>query len=315
MQQKIVILDGHTLNPGDLDWSPLQELGKVEIYDRTGPEDLIQRALGAEILLTNKTPLSATALASLPALRYIGVLATGYNVVDVAAARAKEIPVTNVPGYGTPSVAQHVWALILELCNHVGQHSAAVRVGDWTRSPDFCFTLAPLRELQGLTLGIFGYGAIGKAVAAVGHAFGMKVQVHTRTPQPEVHHVSLDELLATSDLISLHCPLTEATQGVINAERLRQMKSSALLINTSRGPLIVESDLAKALSEGVIAGAGLDVLSVEPPSSSNPLINAPNCLITPHLAWATKAARQRLLDVVVTNVVAYQAGDLQHVVN
>ncbi len=313
--QRIVILDGFTLNPGDLDWSPLQALGSVEIHDRTGPTEIIQRAAGAEILLTNKTPVTAATLAALPELRFIGVLATGYNVVDIAAARTQGIPVSNVPGYGAASVAQLVWSLILELCNHVGVHGQAVRAGEWSRCPDFSFTMAPLRELQGMTLGIIGYGAIGKAVAAVGSAFGMAVQVHTRTPQPDVKHVSLDELLATSDIISLHCPLTETTQGLINAERLRQMKPSALLINTGRGPLIVESDLAEALSAGVIAGAGLDVLSVEPPAPGNPLINAPNCLITPHLGWATKAARQRLLGAVVANVAAFQAGASKNVVN
>ena len=315
MQPKIVILDGHTLNPGDLDWAPLQALGDLQIHERTSPTEAVERARGAQILLTNKTILSADAINSLPELKYIGVLATGYNVVDSAAARAQNIPVTNVPGYSTHSVAQLVWALILELCQHVGKHAAAVRDGQWERGPDFSFVLTPLQEIHGQTLGIIGYGAIGKAVAAVAEAFGMKVLVHTRTPQPGVDQVPLETLLAQSDIVSLHCPLTDATKGIINAARLRQMKSTAFLINTSRGPLVVEEDLAAALKDGVIAGAGLDVLSVEPPPPGNPLLQAPRCIITPHLAWATKAARQRLLAAVVENVSRFLDGQPQNVVN
>ncbi len=313
MSPRIVILDGATLNPGDLDWQPLRALGTLEVHERTCPADVLARAAGAQILLTNKVLLNAATLAALPHLQAIGVLATGFNVVDTVAARARGIPVSNVPGYGTASVAQHVWALILELCNRVGDHTAAVRSGAWTVCPDFCFTLQPLVELSGLTLGIIGYGAIGQAVAAVGRAFGMNVIIHSRTPQPGL--VTLEELLHQSDIISLHCPLTEATHGLINAERLAIMKRTALLINTSRGPLIDEPALAAALTQGTIAGAALDVLSLEPPHAANPLLAAPHCLITPHLAWATRAARQRLLDAVVTNVQAFINGAPIHVVN
>jgi glycerate dehydrogenase len=312
---QIVVLDGHTLNPGDLDWSPLERCGSLRVYDRTSPSQVLERAASADILLTNKTPLTAAMIAELPQLRYIGVLATGYNVVDVTAAKLRGIPVTNVPGYSTASVAQHVWALILELANQVAAHATAVRAGAWAACPDFSFTLNPLPELAGKTLGIIGYGEIGQAVAKIGAAFGMEIITSTRTPRPGVRCVSVSELAAQSDIISLHCPLTESTSGMVNQDFLRQMKSSALLINTGRGPLIVEYDLAEALNAGTIAGAGLDVLSTEPPDAENPLLTAKNCRITPHLAWASVAARTRLLNQVATNLQAFLSGSPIHVVN
>lgn len=312
---KIVILDGYTLNPGDLDWSPLACLGDLSVHDRTARSEILLRATGAEIVLTNKTPLAEETLQALPGLRYVGVLATGYNVVDVAAAKSRGIVVTNVPGYGTASVAQHVWALILELVNHVGRHAASVAEGGWTRCPDFCYWTSPLTELSEKKLGVVGLGAIGRAVAEIGRAFGMEIIAHTRTPRPGVEQVSLDDLFRRADLISLHCPLTEETKGLVNSRRLSSMKPTALLINTGRGPLVVESDLAEALNSGIIAGAGLDVLGVEPPNADNPLLTAKNCLITPHQAWATQAARQRLLDIAAANIRGFLAGRLQNVVN
>lgn len=311
----IVVLDSHTLNPGDLSWDALRALSPCTLHDRTAAAEIVPRLRGATIALTNKVPLRAETLAQLPDLRYIGVLATGYNVVDTAAARARGIPVTNIPAYGTRSVAQHTLALILELANGVGHHAATVRAGRWATSPDWCYWDRPLTELDGLTLGLIGYGRIGRAVAALARAFGLKVIVHTRTPVPDAENVSLEDLLRRSDLVSLHCPLTPENQGLINAARLALMKPTAFLINTSRGPLIVEADLARALAEKRIAGAALDVLSAEPPPADNPLLAAPNCVITPHLAWATRAARQRLMTVAVANVRAFLAGTPQNVVN
>lgn len=314
---RIVVLDGYALNPGDLSWESLARLGDCVIHDRTAAADIVARATGATAVLTNKTPLTATTLAALPELRYVGVLATGHNVVDSAAARARGIPVTNVPTYGTRSVAQHVFALILEHTQHVGLHAAAVREGRWTRSADFCFWDTPLVELDGLTLGIVGYGRIGQAVARIGAAFGMRVVTHSRRPVPsgEVENVPLDEVFRRSDFLSLHCPLTAETQGLVNAERLGLMRPSAVIVNTGRGPLIVEADLAAALHAGRIGGALLDVLSVEPPRPDNPLLTAPRCLITPHQAWGTRAARARLLAVAVDNVRAWLAGTPTNVVN
>jgi len=316
---KIVVLDGHTLNPGDLSWAPLEALGQVTLYDRTRPEDIILRAEDAEVILTNKTPLDRATLQRLPNLRYIGVLATGHNVVDAAAARAQGVLVTNVPNYGTRSVAQQVFALLLELTQRTGAHAAAVRAGRWSTCPDFCFWDHPLVELDRLTLGVVGFGRIGQATATLAAAFGMSVLATTRQATPEpipgVRHVDLETLLAESDVVSLHCPLTPATTGLINAARLARMKPSAYLINTSRGPLIQEADLAEALNADRLAGAGLDVLSVEPPHPDNPLLTAKNCLITPHIAWATLAARSRLLDVAIKNVIAFLQGKPIHVVN
>lgn len=308
---RIVVLDGYTLNPGDLSWSALEALGPLTVHDRTPPADIVARAAGAPIVLTNKTPLSAATLAQLPDLRFIGVLATGYNVVDVAAARARGVPVSNVPAYGTRSVAQHVFALLLELTQHVGHHAASVRDGRWAQCPDFTYWETPLLELDGLTLGLVGAGRIGQAVAELGRAFGLRVQFATRRGG----RAELEQVLRTSDVVSLHCPLTDDTRGLINAATLALMKPTAFLINTSRGPLIDEPALAAALNSGQLAGAGLDVLSTEPPPAGHPLFSARNCLITPHLAWATTAARRRLMQVAVDNVRAFLAGTPQNVVN
>jgi len=313
---KIVVLDGYAANPGDLDWAPLAGLGTLTVYERTPAALTVERAAGAQALLTNKVVLGAAELAALPELRYIGVLATGYNVVDTAAAGARGIVVTNVPAYSTPSVAQHVLALLLELTRGAGRHAALVRAGRWSAAPDFCFWEGPQVELAGLTIGLVGFGAIGQAVARIALAFGMRVLVQTRRPDPtawpEVAFVDRDQLFSTADVVSLHCPLSEETRAMVNAARLAQMKPTAYLINTGRGPLVDEAALAAALHSGQIAGAGLDVLSQEPPPATNPLLAAPNCVITPHLAWATAAARQRLMDVAIDNVRAFLAGRAQN---
>lgn len=316
----IVVLDGYTLNPGDLSWKGLEELGRTVIYDRTAPDDIVERAAEADTILTNKTPLSAEVLARLPKLRYIGVLATGYNIVDTEAARERGIPVTNVPTYGTHSVVQFVFALLLELCHRVQLHSDAVHAGEWTRSVDFCFTRSPLVELAGKTIGLIGLGRIGSQTAQVARAFGMRVLAsgsgRTAPPKVEgVEWVELDELLKQSDVVSLHCPLTPATEKLLQAERISLMKPTAFLINTSRGPLIDEQALADALNEGRIAGAALDVLSTEPPKADNPLLGARNCLITPHIAWATQEARARLMETAVDNVRHFLAGEIVNTVN
>ncbi|HEX8235231.1 MAG TPA: D-2-hydroxyacid dehydrogenase [Abditibacteriaceae bacterium] len=314
---RIVVLDGHTLNPGDLSWSALQALGDCIIYDRTCESEVVTRAAEAQVVLTNKTVVTGAAMRALPQLRYIGVLATGYNVVDTEAARERHILVTNVPAYGTASVAQATFALLLELVNAVGHHDLSVHQGRWTSCPDFSYSEKPLVELAGLKLGIIGLGTIGQAVAHIAQAFGMEVLAHSRTPRdvPQIHFVDLKTLLTTSDIISLHCPLTPDTREIINTSRLRQMKPSGFLLNTSRGPLIDERALAHALNHDHIAGAGLDVLSVEPPTADNPLLQAKNCIITPHIAWATRAARQRLLDTAVANLLAFQQGQATNVVN
>lgn len=314
----IVVLDGYTLNPGDLSWDGLRQLGTCEIYDRSAPGEVAARAGRAEIVLTNKVVLDRATLAGLPALRYIGVLATGFNVVDTQAARERGIPVTNVPEYGTRSVAQMVFAHILELAQHVGAHDRAVREGRWAGSVDFCFWDHPLVELDGLTIGIVGFGRIGRAVAELARAYGMHVLAHDVAGTPAdrgVRFVDLDTLFRESDVVSLHCPLTPGTTGLVNAARLGLMKKSAFLINTSRGPLVVEADLAEALNEGRIAGAGIDVLAAEPPRPDNPLLRAARCHITPHIAWATHAARTRLMRTVVDNIAAFQEGRPQNVVN
>jgi len=320
---KIVVLDGYTLNPGDLDWQGLEALGEVTVHDRTPKELVLERAAGAEVLLTNKVVLGREEMERLPQLRYIGVTATGYNVVDTAAARQRGIAVTNVPAYSTASVAQMVFALLLELTQQVGHHAARVREGGWSASPDFCFWERPLVELDGLTMGVVGFGAIGRRVAALARAFGMEVLVHTGHPEKyrgtaegeTVRFVGLDELFAASDVVSLHCPLTEETKGMVDVRRLGLMRPTAYLVNTGRGPLIDEAALAAALDAGRLAGAGLDVLSAEPPPSANPLLMAKNCCITPHIAWATRAARQRLMATAVTNVRTFLAGKPQNVVN
>jgi len=315
----IVVLDGYTLNPGDLSWDGLRALGECDIYDRTPPELVVERARGAEAVLTNKVIVGREQMEQLPDLRYIGVLATGYNIVDTAAARERGIPVTNVPEYGTRSVAQMTFALLLELTQHVGHHARTVRDGRWTRSPDFCYWAYPLIELADRTMGIVGIGRIGRAVAELALAFGMQVlayDVNTPANLPEgIRMTDLETLLRESDVVSLHCPLTAENQGVIDRERLALMKPTAFLINTSRGPLVVARDLADALNAGRLAGAGVDVLPVEPPPADNPLLTAKNCLVTPHIAWATGAARARLMATVVDNLRAFLAGKPRNVVN
>jgi len=315
---RIVVLDGFALNPGDLSWDRLRELGDCAIHDRSTPAETLERAHEAEAVLTNKAPLPREAIAQLPRLRYIGVTATGYNVVDTAAARERGIPVSNVPIYGTSSVAQMVFAHILNFAMNVAGHAAAVRDGRWTRSIDWCFWDTPLLELEGLTLGVVGLGRIGEATARLAQGFGMRVIAYTRsgmTDLPGVACVGLEELFQRSDVVSLHCPLTPATEKLVNRERLALMKPSALLVNTGRGPLVDEVALAEALNAGRLAAAALDVLSAEPPRADNPLLAARNCCITPHIAWATQAARQRLLDTAVDNVAAFLAGRPIHVVN
>lgn len=314
----IVVLDAYTLNPGDLDWGELESLGSYRVYDRTAPAELMDRAAAAEILLTNKTVLNREHLAGLDHARYIGVLATGTDVVDLAAARERRIPVTNVPAYGTRSVAQATMALLLELTQRVGHHAQTVREGRWTRSPDWCYWDGPLIELDGLTMGIVGFGKIGRAVGELAAAFGMKILVHSpnrKSGTSSASFVDLETLFRQSDVISLHCPLTPQTRGLVNAERLAWMKPGAFLLNTSRGLLIDEAALAQALNSGHIAGAGLDVLSAEPPAASNPLLSARNCIITPHQAWGSRAARLRLMRIAVENVRAFLAGKPQNVVN
>lgn len=316
---KIVVLDGYTLNPGDLTWKDLEALGQFAVYDRTLPEQVVPRAGDAEIVLTNKTVLSSDIIRELAGLKYIGVLATGYNVVDVEAARRRGIPVTNVPAYGTLSVAQMVFAHLLNLAQHVGHHAGTVKAGRWTSSPDFCYWDTPLIELAGLTMGIIGFGKIGRAAAEFALAFGMKVIAYDIVRPPDVPRgckmVELEHVFRNSDVVSLHCPLTRQTERILNEERLALMKETAFLINTSRGPLVDERALANALNDGRIAGAGLDVLSEEPPGSDNPLLAARNCYITPHISWATRAARERLLRVVVENVASFLEGRPQNVVN
>ena len=310
----IVILDGFTANPGDISWAAIEALGNCKIYDRTGEADVVARAADADIVLTNKTLITQKSLAALPRLRYIGVLATGYNTVDVQAAQQRGILVCNVPEYSTPNVTQAVFALLLELTNRTGHHSQTVHEGRWSVSPDFCYWDGELVELAGRTLGIVGYGRIGKAVAAVGRAFGMQILAHRRTASEDPQFVSLDRLLCESDVVSLHCPLVPDTKELINAATLAQMKPSAFLINTARGALIHEPDLAAALNTERIAGAGLDVLSVEPPLASNPLLSARNCVMTPHIAWATRNARLRLLEVTAANIRSYLLNRPQNVI-
>lgn len=316
---KIVVLDGYALNPGDLTWKNLEALAECTIHDRTATEDIIDRAAGARIALTNKTVLSRKMIEQLDDLQYISVLATGYNIVDVEAARDRGIPVSNVPAYSTESVAQMVFAHLLNLTHHVGHHARTVSEDRWCECEDFCYWDTSLIELQGLTMGIIGFGRIGRTTARLAQAFGMKVIACDAVTPSEVPHgcemVHPDRIFADADVISLHCPLTPETEKLVNAERLAVMKKSAFLINTSRGPLIDEDALADALNSGRIAGAGLDVLCVEPAQKGGALLSARNCHITPHIAWATLAARQRLLDVTVENVRSYLAGRPQNVVN
>jgi glycerate dehydrogenase len=316
---KIVVLDGYCLNPGDLSWDRLRGFGEVEVFDRTPADQVAARAKGAVIALTNKTPFKADTLARLPDLKYIGVLATGYNIVDVEAARRHDITVTNIPTYGTASVAQFVFALLLELCHNVRLHADAVRAGEWSRNADWSFWKSPLVELAGKTMGVIGFGRIGRSVGRIADAMGMKVIANDTfqgnpPDYPDFRWASVEELLRESDVVSLHSPLFPETQGMINARTLALMKPSAFLINTSRGPLVVDRDLADGLNAGVIAGAALDVLSVEPPAESNPLLSARNCLVTPHIAWATREARARLMDLAMSNISEFLSGNPQNVI-
>jgi glycerate dehydrogenase len=317
---KIVVLDGYTLNPGDLSWSDLLNLGDVVLYDRTPGDKIIERSIDAEVLITNKTPLSEEIINSLPKLKYIGVLATGYNVVDITAAKRNNIIVTNVPSYSTLSVAQLTFALLLELCHHVQRHNDSVMEGKWVQSHDFSYSDFPLIELSGKSFGIIGFGNIGKKVADIATVFGMNIiaasgHQNDQSSRKNFRWAEINEVLEQADVVSLHCPLLPETKGLINAVSLKRMKKSAFLLNTSRGPVIVEQDLADALNNGIIAGAGIDVLSIEPPEKNNPLFKAKNCLITPHIAWATKEARIRLMNVAVNNLAAFIKGKPINVVS
>ncbi len=316
----IVVLDGYTLNPGDLSWDGLKELGDTVVYERTPADRTAERIGNAEIVITNKTVIDRGVLDSCPSLRYVGVLATGYNVVDVEAARERGITVTNVPTYGTSAVGQFAIALLLEICHHIGLHGQSVREGAWTKSADFCYWKQPLIELDGKTMGIIGFGRIGRKTGQIAQALGMRILASgsRRVPEMEsetMRYVELDELLAQSDVISLHCPLSEKTRGIINRNSIARMKEGVIIINTSRGPLIVEEDLAQALNSGKVYAAGLDVVSVEPVRSDNPLLTARNCIITPHIAWAPKEERKRLLEIAVGNVRSFCAGSPMNVVN
>lgn len=315
----MVVLDGHTLNPGDLSWESLAKLGDLTVYERTGDAQIAGRATGARVLLTNKTPLSRDNLRLLSECRYVGVLATGYNIVDVGAAKEKGITVTNVPTYGTQSVAQMVFAHLLNLTQHVADHAAGVRDGDWSRAKDFCYWAHPLVELAGKTMGIVGLGRIGRATAGIACAMGMAVIACDPDVDPDAvpgcRAVSLDELFRESDVVTLHCPLTDSTAGVVSAERLATMKPTAFLVNTSRGALVDVEALARALDEGRLAGAGLDVLPTEPPEPGNPLMHTRNCFVTPHISWATAEARGRLMREAVENVRAFLEGEPRNVVN
>lgn len=307
---KIVVLDGYTLNPGDLSWKDLEKLGDLMIYDRTNLEEIINRAYDSEIIFTNKTQLNHETLKKLPKLKYIGVLATGYNVVDVKAAKELGIIVTNIPTYGTAAVAQFVFALLLEICHNVGEHNKAVKDGIWSKCEDFCFWNYPLTELSGKTMGIIGMGRIGQATATIAQAFGMHILAYDEYKNESLisdtfKYVELDQLYAKSDVVNLHCPLFDTTRGIINKESLKKMRAGVIIINTSRGPLIVEQDLADALNSGKVAAAAVDVLSTEPAKIDNPLMYAKNCLITPHIAWASKESRQRLMNIAINNLVQF----------
>lgn len=317
---KIVVLDGYTLNPGDISWDAMGQLGELVVYDRTPAEKIIERIDNAEIVLTNKVNLTKDILEKTPSVKYIGVMATGYNVVDTEYAKEIGIVVTNVPAYSTDSVAQLVFAFILEFCHHVGEHSRVVHEGKWTKSHDFSFWDYPLIEIKNKTLGIIGFGAIGQKVAQIACAFGMKVLFYSRTQKPDYENENIkfapfDDVLAKSDFISLHCPLTEETKGLINKKAISKMKEGAFLINTSRGPVINEQNVAEALNTGRLAGLGTDVVSVEPIQVDNPLLSAKNCIITPHFAWAPKEARNRLMNTLISNIIAFIEKDPVNVVN
>lgn len=316
---KIIVLDGYCVNPGDLSWEDLATLGELIVYDRTSADKVIERIGDAQIVYTNKTPITCEVLDACPGIRFIGVLATGYNVVDITAAKEKGIPVTNVPSYGTAAVGQFAIALLLEICHRIGLHNDAVQAGRWSESPDFCFWDYPLIELAGKNMGIIGLGRIGQATAKIAKALGMHViaydKTHTDTGRMVAEYVPLDRIWGESDVIVLHCPLLPGTQGIICRDTIRMMKDGVIIINNSRGPLIVEADLAQALKNGKVMAAGLDVVSVEPIKKDNPLLGLDNCIITPHISWAPKESRQRLMDVAVDNLRKFLAGKMQNVVN
>lgn len=313
---KIIVLDGYTLNPGDLSWKRIADHGTLTIYDRTTPEDVAERIGNAEIVFTNKTVLKEEHFSRCSNLKYIGVLATGYNVVDIAAAQRHGICVTNIPTYGTTAVAQYTIAMILELCHHIGEHNRTVQQGRWSSSKDFCYWDYPLVELKEKTLGIIGYGRIGQAVGKLAQAFGMNILAYDQyqIPNAEAEYVSLDEIFSRADILSLHCPLFPETKELIREENIQKMKPGTLLINTSRGGLVKEADLARALKNGIIAGAALDVVSTEPISIENPLLGLENCIITPHIAWAPKESRERLMNIAADNLEAFLQGNLINIV-
>jgi glycerate dehydrogenase len=322
---KAVVLDGYTLNPGDLSWDGLKALCDLTVYDRTGYDpgasgEIARRVGDAEVVFTNKTPVPAAVIAAAPRLRYIGVLATGYNVVDVAAAKQRGVVVTNIPTYGTDAVAQMAIALLLEMCHHVGAHEAAVKDGEWVRSPDWCFWKYPLVELAGKTMGIIGLGRIGQGTARIAQALGMKVLAYDSYQIPELEsatlrYAGLDELFAAADVIALHCPLFPSTEGIINRQNIAKMKTGVMIVNNSRGQLVVEQDLAEALDSGKVGGAALDVVSSEPIKADNPLLKAKNCIITPHMSWAPIESRQRLMDIATDNLRAFLGGKPVNVVS
>lgn len=316
---KIVILDGYTANPGDYSWKELSAFGEVEIYDRTSPNEVIERAKDADMILTNKVVLKGDTLAQLPQLKYIGILATGYNIIDVDETRARGIVVSNVPAYSTDSVAQMTFAHVLNITNRIEHYANQNRKGQWSAAADFCYWDTPLCELAGKTFGIVGLGNIGQKVACIAHAFGMRVIALSSKKAEEmpegIMKANLDELLSQSDVLSLHCPLTESTREMINSQSIEKMKQGAILVNTGRGPLVNEADVAQALADGKLAGYGADVMCSEPPKADNPLLKQPNAFITPHIAWATAEARGRLLATAIANAKAFIAGKPQNVVN
>jgi glycerate dehydrogenase len=319
---KIVVLDGYTLNPGDLSWDGIKKFGELTVHDRTDflPKIIIDTIGNADIVFTNKTPLPKEVLENVPTVKFIGVLATGYNVVDTVAAKELGIKVANIPSYGTASVAQFTMALLLEMCHHVGAHAHSVNKGSWTACPDFCYWNYPLIELEGKNFGIIGFGRIGQATAKIAQAFGLNVLAYNRSKDESLEsstckYVSLDELLQQSDFISLHCPLFESTKGIINKDTIAKMKTGVMIINTSRGPLVVEQDLADALNNNKVARAAVDVVSAEPITADNPLLTAKNCIITPHIAWAPKEARSRLMNVAVNNLESFLNGNPINIVN
>ncbi|MCM1219584.1 MAG: D-2-hydroxyacid dehydrogenase [Lachnospiraceae bacterium] len=313
---KIVVLDGYTENPGDLSWEALGREGELTVYERSPLDTVVERIGDAEAVFVNKTPISECVMEKCHRLKFIGVLATGYNVIDTEAASRREIIVSNIPAYGTDAVAQYTMALLLELCHHVGKHCDSVKDGDWTRNLDWCYWNYPQMELKGKVMGIIGYGKIGKRTSELAEAFGMKVLIHTSHPAAgDARFVPLDTLLEKADVISLHCPLNKETAGMIDAPAIRKMKKGVFILNTSRGPLIVEEDLRDALQSGKVAGAAVDVVSTEPIQEENPLLHAPNIIITPHIAWASREARMRLMDMAVDNLIQYKKGTPQNVVN